>query len=84
MTSLTMPACTSGIGNSVENINIATDGKPDMRFISWINAGQVLLQKGPHTIHFRFHSDNNNHGGLDCSFGTETEGRQPIAIGLLS
>jgi len=51
---------------AVENINIASDGKPDMRFISWINAGRVNLAKGPHRIAFKFHSSNNNHGALDC------------------
>ena len=51
---------------AVENINIASDGKPDMRFISWVNAGQVRLAKGSHRIAFKFHSENNNHGGLDC------------------
>jgi len=53
-------------GGAVENVNIASDGKPDMRFISWINAGKVALDEGSHTIRFKFHSDNNNHGGLDC------------------
>jgi hypothetical protein len=52
--------------NAIENLNIASDAKPDMRFISWINAGQVKLASGSHTIGFRFHSPNNNHGGLDC------------------
>lgn len=51
---------------AVENINIASDGKPDLRFISWINAGELRLSPGSHTITFNFHSPNNNHGGLDC------------------
>jgi len=54
------------LGKAVENLNIASDGKPDMRFISWVNAGQVQLTAGPHRIEFKFHSDNNNHGALDC------------------
>ena len=54
------------LGGAVENINIASDGKPDMRFISWINVGKLKLEQGRQTIRFRFHSDNNNHGGLDC------------------
>jgi hypothetical protein len=52
--------------NAIENLNIATDGKPDMRFISWNNAGTLQLTQGNHTIRFKFHSANNNHGGLDC------------------
>jgi hypothetical protein len=49
-----------------ENINIADDGKPDLRFIAWIKVGSVKLAKGPHRIVFKMHSDNNNHGMLDC------------------
>ncbi|MBN2023135.1 MAG: hypothetical protein JW809_10115 [Pirellulales bacterium] len=51
---------------AVGNLNIAADGKPDMRFISWINAGKLDLARGPHAMRFKFHSPNNNHGGLDC------------------
>ena len=29
------------LSNAIENLNIATDGKPDMRFISWNNAGKI-------------------------------------------
>ena len=54
------------LNGAVEKLNVASDGKPDMRFISWINAGKVALDEGAHTIRFKFHSDNNNHGGLDC------------------
>jgi hypothetical protein len=54
------------LGRAIENLNIASDGKPDMRFISWINAGKLDLSSGRHTIGFRFHSKNHNHGGLDC------------------
>lgn len=49
-----------------ENINIADDGKLDLRFIAWIRVGTVKLTKGAHSIKFKMHSDNNNHGMLDC------------------
>ena len=49
-----------------ENINIADDGKLDLRFIAWIKVGTVKLTKGVHSIQFKMHSDNNNHGMLDC------------------
>ncbi len=51
---------------AVENINIASDGAPDMRFISWVHVGRVDLAPGPLRIDFKFHSSNNNHGALDC------------------
>ncbi len=60
------------MGKAVEKINIASDGKPDMRYISWINAGQVRLTRGKHRIAFKFHSANSNHGGLDCFIFSQT------------
>ena len=49
-----------------ESVNIAADGKIDLRFIAWIKVGVVKLAKGEHSIKFKMHSDNNNHGMLDC------------------
>jgi hypothetical protein len=46
--------------------NIAEDDKPDLRFIAWIKAGSLKLTKGAHTLKFKMHSDNHNHGMLDC------------------
>ena len=53
-------------GNQEDQINIAGDDKPDLRFLAWSKVGAVALTQGPHTITFKFHSDNNNHGMLDC------------------
>ena len=52
-------------------INIASDSKPDLRFIAWIKVGPVSLQAGQNTIAFKFHSANNNHGSLDCFLFTQ-------------
>ncbi len=49
-----------------DNVNIAADGKPDVRFIAWAHVGAVTLRQGPNTVSFRMHSANNNHGMLDC------------------
>lgn len=49
-----------------QHLNIASDGKPDMRFVAWMKASPVELKSGRNTIEFRFESKNNNHGGLDC------------------
>ncbi len=46
--------------------NIAADGKPDLRFIAWVKAGSVKLTADAHTVTFRMHGTNDNHGGLDC------------------
>ena len=50
----------------VETINIAEDGKIDLRFIAWVKVGNVKLAKGSHRVAFQMHSENNNHGLLDC------------------
>ncbi len=46
--------------------NIAKDGKPDLRFIAWVDAGKAPLKKGANTVKFFFESKNNHHGALDC------------------
>ncbi|HPD15539.1 MAG TPA: hypothetical protein PLE19_11340 [Planctomycetota bacterium] len=52
--------------SQVGNVNIAEDGKIDLRFLAWANVGEVKLAQGAHTIEFRMDSANNNHGMLDC------------------
>ncbi len=52
--------------NVRETINIASDNKPDMRFISWVKVGTLSLSKGRHTLSFRMHSRIANHGAIDC------------------
>ncbi|MEZ6126551.1 MAG: hypothetical protein R3C49_25800 [Planctomycetaceae bacterium] len=49
-----------------QNINIASDGKPDLRFVAWVKAGRLPLEKGINVLEVRFESSNNRHGGLDC------------------
>lgn len=46
--------------------NIASDGKPDMRFIAWIKGQPITLRQGENSIDLRFESGNNYHGGIDC------------------
>ncbi len=52
--------------NPVQQVNVASDGKPDMRFIAWINLGDVELAEGPQSVSFRMTSRNNNHGAIDA------------------
>lgn len=54
------------IEKGLEPTNIAADGKPDLRFLAWAKAGEVMLSKGANNIRFRMDSANNNHGYLDC------------------
>jgi len=51
---------------SHENINIASDNKPDLRFVAWVRVGSHQLKAGNHEMRVRFTSDNNHHGMLDC------------------
>jgi hypothetical protein len=48
------------------NINIASDNKPDLRFICWVKVGVIELSAGLHKIAFRMNSGPQNHGGIDC------------------
>ncbi|HSI82660.1 MAG: hypothetical protein ACAI35_19585 [Candidatus Methylacidiphilales bacterium] len=47
-------------------VNIARDSKIDLRFVAWVRVGTMPLKAGKNRIVFRFHSDNSNHGSLDC------------------
>ena len=49
-----------------EAMNIASDGKPDMRFVAWTSAGSIDLPAGTATLEFRMSSKNGNHGAIDC------------------
>lgn len=51
---------------AVDVINIANDGKPDLRIIGWLNGGNIPLKAGQTSITFTMHSGNNHHGGIDC------------------
>ncbi len=65
--------------NARDAANIAGDGKLDLRFIAWAKVGSVELKRGANAIRFRMHSDNSNHGGLDC-FVLSTEPFAPRGI----
>jgi hypothetical protein len=62
-----------------DEINIAADGKPDLRFIAWSKVGMVALRGGENSVRFRMTSENNNHGYLDC-FVFSLEPFQPRGV----
>jgi hypothetical protein len=49
----------------LETVNIASDGKTDLRYVGWKNVGNLKLTEGRHAIRFRFYSGSQHHGGLD-------------------
>ncbi len=62
-----------------DQVNIAADNKPDLRFLAWSKVGQVPLRAEENSIRFRMTSENNHHGYLDC-FVFSTEPFQPRGI----
>jgi len=52
--------------NVYDNVNIASDDKPDMRFVAWCKVGQLHLTAARHAIRFRLHGETRNHGAIDC------------------
>jgi len=48
------------------NMNVAADGKPDLRFLAWSNPAKLTLKTGENELRFRMDSENNHHGMLDC------------------
>jgi hypothetical protein len=53
-------------GDLRDNMNIAADGKPDLRFIAWIKAGRVSLKQGKNVLAVFMSGPQSNHGMLDC------------------
>lgn len=47
-------------------VNVAADGKADLRFLAWCRVGRVDLKEGGNRIEFRLHGDHHNHGYIDC------------------
>jgi hypothetical protein len=52
--------------HAVDSINLANDGKPDLRFIAWVEAGSQELTTGAHVLALRFASPASHHGAIDC------------------
>lgn len=77
------------LSKAVDNLNIANDGKPDLRFLAWVKIGKLPLKAGKTSIGFKLHSANNHHGALDCfvlttgpfmpSGKTQPGGAKPVA-----
>ncbi|MGC8638269.1 MAG: hypothetical protein ACP5XB_00145 [Isosphaeraceae bacterium] len=51
---------------AIDTVNVAADGKPDLRFLAWKEVGELSLARGRHTISFRMSSENHHHGALDA------------------
>lgn len=49
-----------------ENLNIAANGAPDMRFLCWSQVGVFDLKAGANKLRFVMDSAESNHGAIDC------------------
>lgn len=52
-------------------VNIAADGKRDLRFIAWVEVGKVELKSGENRMVFTMDSADHNHGAIDCLVFTD-------------
>jgi hypothetical protein len=55
------------------NVNLATDNKPDLRFVAWVHLGRVPLKAGANKVRFFMESANHHHGILDCLVFSQAE-----------
>lgn len=49
-----------------DNVNIAANGAPDLRFLAWCEVGMFSLRAGEHTLRFVMNSKRDHHGVIDC------------------
>lgn len=56
-----------------DNVNIASNDAPDLRFLCWKKVGDLTLPAGTVTVAFRMDSGNNHHGMLDCFTFTDID-----------
>jgi hypothetical protein len=49
-----------------DDVNIASNNAPDMRFLGWVKVGDVELNAGANALAFQMSSGNNHHGMIDC------------------
>jgi hypothetical protein len=48
-----------------DQVNIAADGKPDLRFVAWLQAAKVDAKAGKHRLQLRTTAKLSNHAGID-------------------
>lgn len=61
------------------SVNVAADGKPDLRFIAWVKVGPVELKRGANVVRFKTADGPHHHGYLDC-FVFANEPFQPQGV----
>jgi hypothetical protein len=54
------------MGKGVDQVNMAADDRPDIRFLAWFKVGALPLKAGKITLSFKMHSNDHHHGAIDC------------------
>ena len=68
------------MNSAKHRVNVAKDAAVDIRFLAWVKLDRRALPAGTATLRVKFHSKNQNHGGLDAIFLTD-EGLEPVGKG---
>jgi hypothetical protein len=65
---------------AVDRRNVAADGQNDLRFIAWVDIGEVALRDGINQVVFRTSSANtlDEHGAIDCFVFTTDDRYEPV------
>ncbi len=50
----------------IDTVNVAADGKPDLRFLAWKKVGELELTRGRHVVRFRTDASVHHHGAIDA------------------
>jgi hypothetical protein len=55
-----------------QQVNVAADEKPDLRFVAWVRLDDLELEAGRHALTFRAGGDLHHHGAIDAFVLTTT------------
>ena len=51
---------------TINTVNVAADGKPDLRFLAWKKVAELDLTRGRLVVRFRMYSAAQHHGAIDA------------------
>lgn len=65
------------LGTAFDTANVAADNKPDLRFIGWVDAGEVRLTGRPQRMTVTIDGEVDHHGAIDAIVFTDDAGWTP-------
>lgn len=57
---------TVAVDQAQDSLNLASDGKPDLRFVAWMKCGSAEVKAGQHLLEVRTTATLNHHAGIDA------------------